>query len=204
MGAVLEKAGCFVTRKFVFPKQLLVILHPTAGLQIPSGTVEIGEMPEDAVRRELHEETGLLHKGSITQLETLDTVLTDERKFIVSPSLVSARTLEQNSVEFKFRRGLPVRIVSRKDSLHEVAYEEFDYNMDPPKLINSWTGFVPSGTCADILRRYLFHIELESSEDTWAYEADGQRWNLAWRPLDDVRLFGEQNAWFEVLKYKFV
>jgi 8-oxo-dGTP pyrophosphatase MutT (NUDIX family) len=42
--------------------RLLVFTHPhapEAGVQVPSGTVEDGERPEDAVLREAREETGL-------------------------------------------------------------------------------------------------------------------------------------------------
>lgn len=42
--------------------RLLVFEHPhvpEAGIQVPGGTVEAGELPEAAVLREAHEETGL-------------------------------------------------------------------------------------------------------------------------------------------------
>ena len=42
--------------------RLLVFRHvhePEAGIQVPAGTVEPGESPDDAVIREAHEETGL-------------------------------------------------------------------------------------------------------------------------------------------------
>ncbi len=42
--------------------RLLVFRHvhePEAGVQVPAGTVEPGESPDDAVLREAHEETGL-------------------------------------------------------------------------------------------------------------------------------------------------
>jgi ADP-ribose pyrophosphatase YjhB (NUDIX family) len=38
---------------------LLVFRHPVAGVQIPKGSVESGERPEDAVLRELAEESGV-------------------------------------------------------------------------------------------------------------------------------------------------
>lgn len=41
-------------------------------MQLPKGTVEAGETPEDAVRRELLEESGLRFEGPLLSLGTLD------------------------------------------------------------------------------------------------------------------------------------
>lgn len=43
---VLHKVTGFVTRG----RELLVFRHPTAGVQLPAGTVEAGETPEAARR----------------------------------------------------------------------------------------------------------------------------------------------------------
>ena len=41
-------------------------------MQLPKGTVEAGETPEDAVRRELFEESGIQFDGPLIPLGTLD------------------------------------------------------------------------------------------------------------------------------------
>ncbi len=54
----VDKVVVYITRGDL----LLVFTHPDfpeAGLQVPAGTVEVGEAPADAARREAHEETGL-------------------------------------------------------------------------------------------------------------------------------------------------
>lgn len=56
--------------------RLLVFRHPyvaDAGIQVPAGTIEAGERPEDAVLREATEETGL------TGLRLVSCLGTDER-----------------------------------------------------------------------------------------------------------------------------
>ena len=56
--SVKGKALAYVTRG----EELLVFRHrdfPEAGLQIPAGTIEDGEEPEQAALRELREESGL-------------------------------------------------------------------------------------------------------------------------------------------------
>lgn len=52
--------------------RLLVFDHPgDGGLQLPKGTIEPGETPEAAVRRELWEESGLVFEGPLQSLGTL-------------------------------------------------------------------------------------------------------------------------------------
>lgn len=53
--------------------RLLVFHHPgDQGMQLPKGTVEPGEAPEDAVRRELLEESGIDYRGELLPLGTLE------------------------------------------------------------------------------------------------------------------------------------
>lgn len=58
MPVVRRKAFAYITHG----SRLLVFSHPyapEAGIQVPAGTVQDGERPEDAVLREAWEETGL-------------------------------------------------------------------------------------------------------------------------------------------------
>ena len=59
MQAIIEKVTAFITRESVDGHDLLLFKHPNAGIQIPAGTVEDDETPEEAVLREVSEETGL-------------------------------------------------------------------------------------------------------------------------------------------------
>ena len=59
MNKVVQKVTAFIVRERDGVKELLVFKHPTAGIQIPAGTVEKDEDIETAVKRETYEETGL-------------------------------------------------------------------------------------------------------------------------------------------------
>lgn len=66
---VLKACACLVDAR----GRLLVFDHPgDRGAQLPKGTVEPGEAPEDAVRRELLEESGIAYDGELRFLGTLD------------------------------------------------------------------------------------------------------------------------------------
>jgi 8-oxo-dGTP pyrophosphatase MutT (NUDIX family) len=58
MPTTVQKVLAYITRG----NELLVFTHrdfPEAGLQIPAGAIKPGESPQDAVLREVYEETGL-------------------------------------------------------------------------------------------------------------------------------------------------
>ncbi len=59
LSKIVEKVTAFITRGAKDERELLLIEHPNAGIQVPAGTVEDGETPEEAVIREATEETGL-------------------------------------------------------------------------------------------------------------------------------------------------
>ncbi|MFJ7697791.1 NUDIX domain-containing protein [Lysinibacillus fusiformis] len=58
---VVEKAFGYITREHGEQIQVLVFEQNTvgAGIQVPKGTIEQGETPLEAVKREMLEETGL-------------------------------------------------------------------------------------------------------------------------------------------------
>lgn len=67
--AVHKACACLVDAR----GRLLVFHHPgDRSMQLPKGTVEAGEAPENAVRRELLEESGIDYNGALEPLGTMD------------------------------------------------------------------------------------------------------------------------------------
>jgi len=56
---VLFKVTAFVTRIVQQQTEHLLFRHTNAGIQLPAGMVEEGELPEQAVVREVAEEPGV-------------------------------------------------------------------------------------------------------------------------------------------------
>jgi ADP-ribose pyrophosphatase YjhB (NUDIX family) len=59
MSPIVRKVTAFVTQHRGGVGHLLLFRHPTAGIQIPAGTVENGGAPETGATREVREETRL-------------------------------------------------------------------------------------------------------------------------------------------------
>ena len=58
----IQKVQCYITREHSGSLQVLVfehLDHPSAGIQVPAGSIESGETPEEAALREAWEESGV-------------------------------------------------------------------------------------------------------------------------------------------------
>lgn len=68
----VQKACPIVTRDTEHGLEVLAFRHPLAGCQFVKGTIEEGELPQDAAKRELLEESGLSCPTEMAALGTLD------------------------------------------------------------------------------------------------------------------------------------
>lgn len=68
----VQKACPVVTRVTEHGLEVLAFRHPSAGCQFVKGTIEEGELPQDAARRELLEESGLRCPVEMAALGTID------------------------------------------------------------------------------------------------------------------------------------
>ena len=80
----IEKVTAFVIRQTCKGDELLLFEHPYAGIQIPAGTVEAGEMPEQTVLREVAEETGLTTATMCEYLGVVETTLPPNKRIILT------------------------------------------------------------------------------------------------------------------------
>ncbi len=184
----IGKVTAFITRETDSGRQLLVFRHPSAGIQLPAGTMERGETPEIAVLREAHEETGLTdveiaaHLG--TMVERMDGwhLLTDPYTF---------------DSGVKLTRGWPVHVISGEGENDYVCYE-FQHDSDGFHDDPAKTGWLPRRLLTTRVRRHLLHlITTAPTLERWTnYEDDEHIFALYWAALD-VKLSGWQQAWLD-------
>lgn len=105
----VEKVCVFVMRDGARGKEVLLFEHPSAGIQVPAGTVELGESAAEAVVREAGEETGLAAFASQSYLGATHELLEAERRVVYRTTPVFSRPDAGSFDWATLRRGLHVR-----------------------------------------------------------------------------------------------
>ncbi|MCA9940989.1 MAG: NUDIX domain-containing protein [Anaerolineales bacterium] len=196
----VEKVTAFVTRGRGATAELLVFAHPTAGIQLPAGTVEVMERPDAAVLREVREETGLQNVQIEAHLGDLRHDLPPDLRWVLRATKIFATpTSDADGVGFTLFRGSLVRHVADHDSFAHVIHEEHDLNQDPPAILTHFEGYVRRSLLTRRGIRYFYH--LATTGDTaaaWSIQADGQLFRCFWTPLQPKpALVPAQQAWLD-------
>ncbi len=201
MNRRLHKATAFITRGEGVNSQLLFFNHPIAGVQLPAGTVDVDELPETAVMREAWEETGLQNLSIAGKLGEIAHELPPNRRWIVrTTKLFDAPAFDANGLEFGLLRGAQVVHLKDAGDFAHVAYEEFDFNCQPPRLLTRQAGYVRRSSLTRRSCRHLYHLPTHSpTDDEWTIRADGHLFRCFWHPLfpKPTILIPPQQPWLE-------
>ncbi len=205
----LPKVTAFVTRTGVQGLELLLFQHPFAGIQIPAGTVEEGETLNQAVLREVHEETGLEQVHIHREIGWRDELPSGATHIIQRHTLVYARPDPNSFAWAEFHRGHPVRLLRQQNGYAQVTYEEGDRYPNPIYLTYVITGWVPESTLAATNRRYFFHLICDqTTPEQWETLSDSLNFQPFWAVLARLpEITAFQQGWLDfvqsTLGYRF-
>ena len=198
-----EKVTAFVTQERNGIKMLLVFKHPNAGIQIPAGSVEIGEDIETTAIRETYEETGLQdvkiekYLGCFeNELEPYQRIIRNTTKVYIKPEL--------NAVPYrdKLTRGLTVDYHSTQGDFTHISYIEYVFGKDfkPIHINHNITGWVPNENLSDQKKRHFFHLSTEEeTKDKWELKSDlGHIFKPYWPVLSPKpKIIPPQDRWLD-------
>lgn len=207
MTLAIHKVTAFITRERPGGRELLVFQHPTAGIQLPAGTVEAGESPETAVLREVTEETGLTQVNIIRYLGQMENELAPNERVLTRPIQIRS-TPDLTSLPFKkmFTRGVTVQFEAQQGSFTIVSYLEYDRFPDPTCIDFQIIGWVPNEAVSSKKPRHFFHLNcVEETAVSWSLPTDNNHiFAPFWAPLTPKpALVPPQQKWLDIVYDQF-
>lgn len=206
----LEKVSAFITQERNGVKMVLVFKHPTAGIQIPAGSVEIGEDIETTAIRETYEETGLQHVKIEKYLGCFENELAQHQRIITRTTKVYIKP-ELTAVPYKDKltRGLTVDYHATQENFTHISYIEyvFDKYFKPTHIDHNITGWVPNDNLSAQKKRHFFHLSTqEETEDAWELKSDlGHIFKPYWTPLSPKpKIIPPQDKWLNFVYDKLL
>lgn len=208
MSKSIEKVTAFITQKRNGVNTLLVFKHPTAGIQIPAGTVEVGEDIDTAVIRETYEETGLQHVKIQKYLGCFENELEQHQRIITRTTKVYIKP-DLNAIPFKDKltRGLTVDYHSTREDFTHITYFEYDKFPDPSYIDYYISGWVPNKHLSNQKTRHFYQLSTsEETEDMWELKSDrGHIFQPFWTPLSPKpEIVSPQNRWLDFVYEKIL
>lgn len=198
----IKKVTAFVTRPTSSGYELLLFEHPSAGIQIPAGTVGSDERPDMAVLREASEETGLRGLKISHYLGALVESPPPGYGLISQQTTVYARP-DSSSFDWTYLpRGLSVKIEREADGYSQVTYEELDRIPDSTYVTYQITGWIPNRYLSATQKRYFYQLSYEEpTDDRWTVQDEYHRFTLFWAPLAALpNIIPPQDSWLTMLR----
>jgi 8-oxo-dGTP pyrophosphatase MutT (NUDIX family) len=204
MSPIVRKVTAFITQHRRGKDHLLLFRHPTAGIQIPAGTVEDGEPAESAVIREAREETGLRGLRVERYLGCCENELRAGECIIAHGAAVHIeRDLGSATHERRLSRGLTVQLNSFDDTFAHVTYIEYDRHPDPQFVVLNVTGWVSVDCVSTCKERHFFLLSCEDqTSEAWSLPGDqGHVFQPFWARMDALpRIVEPQARWLQYLR----
>ncbi len=197
---ILEKVTCFVQNN---KSQLALFKHPFGGIQIPAGTVEMGESTEEAALREAHEETGLKQLKIIKLLGIEETYLPEDSFAIYKQATIYARPDTSSFDWASIRRGIYVKRNRIDDEWSQITYSEMNNSLNPEYVSYEITGWTKNKLITNHLRRSFYLISTtEEPKSSWPVNTDNHTFHLFWgTDKDKQKVQKEQRQWLNYLNH---
>ncbi len=196
----ISKVTIFVTRAGSAKPELLLLRRMSAAIQLPGGTVKLGESIEDAIYREVADKTGLDDIHIIACLGSIYRTLPGHLRMIMRMTKIfDAPSYDASSAGFALHRGETVQLEGVSGRFAAIQCDPLDESFDPPRRVSGIKGFVRSSLLATTVERHFYHLSsLADTAEEWNADVDGLQILLFWQPLQSIpQLFEQHQDWIE-------
>lgn len=198
----LLKVTAFVTRtRGDGEHEVVLIDHPHGGIQFPAGTMEEGEAPAVAARREAWEETGLSAFGETRAVGEYEVEMPSPQAAILRRTPVYMRPRGDAESMASLRNGLGVSIARSQDGFVQLTYAQHE-DVEREILSAQIVGWAPQEAITRHVRRYFFVLPFTGQAPaTWMHTADHHHWRLFWAPVAALPpIVAGQAGWVDYLR----
>ena len=179
MSEIIEKVTAFIIQPSSAGDQLLLFQHPSAGIQIPAGTITLDESPTEAVLREAAEETGLEDLSIQRYLGASTEQPATGSHWITQMTQVFSRPDPDSFAWAQLPRGLTVKRRQQTPLYSHITYLEYDQVPQPQFITYQIMGWVPNSALAASARRHFFRLRYAGiSLEQWEVSTDHHRFTL--------------------------
>lgn len=212
---MIEKVAAFIIRAGSSGPELLVFRQPGGGLQLPGGSIEMGETVVAAAVRETAEETGLT---GLRVERIIGSPVGPPPENLYALLEPVAMQISGSEDQFVAGRGWLVSIESEEGENVRVVYRERDWDASPVKTIWQAVGVARRTALTDRVVRHLVLLRCDQPQpDEWDWQSIGDAggvyrclWlplvasetgeGLDWRLPEGAHLLGEQDAWLAYMR----
>lgn len=203
MSDTVHKVTAFITRDLGKQREILVFQHPTAGIQLPAGTVEPNENIETAVIREAQEETGIQNFQIQSHLGGIQNELQDG-ECIITQTIQPRLEPHEKGMPFEraFGRGVTVQFHESKEGWSRISYIEYTQRPHPKSIRWYIAGWVPNDAISFDKPRHFYHLTTpDATPQRWSLIADGRHtFEPFWTTLSPKpNLISPQDGWLNAV-----
>jgi ADP-ribose pyrophosphatase YjhB (NUDIX family) len=208
MNCIAHKVTALIVREAPAGRQVLLFRHPSAGVQVPAGTVEEGEDLEAAALREGQEESGVRDLRVVRRLATLETVLPGAGAVMGRTATVYSRPDVGSWDWARVQRGLYVEVLRREGEWVQIDFREANRFPDPEYDTFRIVGWVPAEVICPTVHRHFYLLVPTAATPSaeWAVEIDYHVFRPFWASLDELLandgapIIGPQRPWINYLR----
>lgn len=198
----LNKVTAFILRQRTSGPEVLLFEHPSAGIQVPAGTVEEGEEPQSAALREGREESGLDGLTLEACIGYIDEHPVIGDHFVARATAVYSRPNTTSFNWARFRPGLTVRLLRRAEGFAHVTFEEPNRWPNPEFATYQITGWVPEDVLVETATRHFYLLSHPgNTPDRWEVAIDYHIFKPFWASIKgQPEIISPQAPWLAILR----